>query len=249
MKRFLFFATIIAVSCFCIYNTSKTTNAAEFKQIDFHNYPVTEDRYDNIKIPQPKHIYTSVTTSNNTATSSSSKITSKNNNKSTKTTKAANTNNTTKTSTKKTNSKTKTLGMPIPSWVYENTTTSDKYYDVITNNSIFFSTADCPAGKTKVDNIKKAASSTGISAKYRDKTELMPTGSSTVMTCSKTYKNGICAADKSTPAHYCKCAAHYLLDSCRSNVCIINAKEKRMLKVRTDEEVLKAKFKEVKELW
>ena len=82
MKRFLFFATIIAVSCFCIYNTSKTTNAAEFKPVDFHNYPVKEDRYDNIKIPQPKHTYASVTTSNSIAASSNSKTISKKDNKS-----------------------------------------------------------------------------------------------------------------------------------------------------------------------
>ena len=246
MKRVLFFTTIIVFGCFCLNYSSKITNAAEFKPVDFHNYPVKEDKYTNIKIPQPKHVYTQVSTSNDTKQVLSGN---KNNSKSTKNAKNKPTRSVNHTSSKS-SVKTKNLGSAIPTWVYENTTPSDAYYNVINSNSIFFSAPDCANGRAKSDIIKKAVSAAGIGSKYQNKTELKPNGSVTIATCNRTYKDGICTRSKNEPVQKCKCAVHYLLDNCRSSVCIINAKEKRMIKIGlNNQEILEKKLKEVKELW
>lgn len=55
-----------------------------------------------------------------------------------------------KTAEKKYASK-KIIGDKIPDWVYENTSSSDEYYEILkaSRNIVFFSYADCPIGKNR----------------------------------------------------------------------------------------------------
>ena len=231
MKKILSLIGILFAVVLLITHSSNGTIASEFKQIDFHNYPVTEDKYVQTKINKP---YKATYAQTQTVSADKSNMTKKSANK-------KNVSKTTKTNRKK------TFGTPIPDWVYENTTSSDMYYNIIHNNSIFFTNTDCTIGRAKMQQLQSALSSYGgIRSKFSMRAELKPEGSSILATCNKTYKNGICTGKKATE---CKCAVHYLLNNCRTNVCVINAQERRIVKIKPDETILKTKFKEISENW
>ena len=228
MKKFIYFTAIIMSVIFAAHHFLTCQAIAEFKPVDFHNYPVKEDKYVDVKISKPLK-QSSVQITSNTYETDNTKTTQKH---------------------KKTshNKKGKNLGTRIPNWVYDNTSSSDMYYNVINSNSVFFTYADCQVGKTKLQMIKQALSKSGIMGRYTDRTELKPAGSTLVATCSKAYKNGVCTPQKKSP-YACKCAVHYLLDNCKGNVCVINAKEKRMVKINPNAEQLEKRLKEVRETW
>lgn len=233
MKKFIFFTAIIISAVFVIHHFLTCQAVAEFKPMDFHNYPVKEDKYVDVKITKPVKQYSAPVTSNTYNETNKTKTT-------TKTTKKYN-----KTPQ---NKKTKSLGMRIPNWVYDNTSSSDMYYNVISSNSVFFTYADCQVGKNKLQVIKQELSKSGIMGRYTDRTELKPTGSTLVATCSKTYKDGVCTTQNKSP-YACKCAVHYLMSNCRGSVCVINAKEKRMVKINPNAEQLEKRLKEIRETW
>lgn len=237
MKKFIFFTAIIISAVFVIHHFLTCQAVAEFKPMDFHNYPVKEDQYVDVKISKPvRHHSTQAVSNNNTNSNAGVNTTPKRSNKRTK------------TKTKINNKQTKTLGTKIPNWVYDNTSSSDMYYNVISSNSVFFTYADCQVGKNKLQVIKQELSKSGIMGRYTDRTELKPTGSTLVATCSKTYKDGVCTTQNKSP-YACKCAVHYLMSNCRGSVCVINAKEKRMVKINPNAEQLEKRLKEIRETW
>lgn len=128
------------------------------------------------------------------------------------------------------------LGEEIPSWVYDNTTSSDDYSDVIKsfNNIVFFAYADCPIGRGRRDMVSSAISRAGASGKFVMNADLHEVGSSTVGIC----KNG---AEQ--------CAIHYLLDNCMGQICIINPRQRRIVFVAPDENALISKLSELKNNW
>ena len=147
----------------------------------------------------------------------------------------------------------KIAGDSIPDWVYENTSSSDKLSYLIFSNSnaIFFQYADCPIGKSRKAMVKRAIARADVYNKISDKSNLVPEGTTTYVTCKKTYDaKGMCYYNpRERKEGVCKCAPHYFLDNCRNNICIINPKERRIVMVPPNEEILTGKLKELKENW
>ena len=107
------------------------------------------------------------------------------------------------------------MGNPIPNWVYEITSSSDRYSNLILSNSnvIFFSYADCPIGQGRKAMVKRAIARADVYDNFSNKSELVPTGSTYRATCAKSYKNGMCYFNpKERNEGTCKCAPHYFLN-------------------------------------
>ena len=104
----------------------------------------------------------------------------------------------------------------IPSSVYENTSKSDEYYDVINGykKQIFWAYADCPIGNRIKSSINSILSDNNLISYYYHRPNLMSGG--VFVRCSNNTS---------------KCAQIYLYDNCSDKVCIINPKEKAIIKV------------------
>jgi hypothetical protein len=128
------------------------------------------------------------------------------------------------------------IGDKIPDWVYENTSSNDRYYSLIHSktNFVYSVYADCHIGKGRKQAINNAVIQTGISNKFLNKMELKPNGSSEYISCSQNTT---------------QCAVFYLYDNCHEQFCIINPAQKRIVFVKPEEKALTVELNELKNNW
>ena len=117
----------------------------------------------------------------------------------------------------------KKTGAAIPDYVYENTTSNDKFAQVLELDKkvVFFAGPNCSQGNAKKNYIKKALVARGLGEYYYYLPNLNKLGSMRV-SCS----NGSI-----------KCVQIFLLNNCGDGVCIINPAKKRYYKLKNYEQI------------
>ena len=121
----------------------------------------------------------------------------------------------------------------IPDSVFENTSASDTYYDVMNGEKkqIFWVYADCPIGRAMKKQIDAIIENNNLASNYLHNANLMSGG---MMVFCKNRTN--------------KCAQIYLYDNCSDKICVINPKQKAILKLNNSdfqkvaETLVKAKY-------
>ena len=112
-----------------------------------------------------------------------------------------------------------TYGEPIPNSVYENTSLEDKFAYVIKGNMkvVFFVYADCRIGKGYNSDLSSIMSQYNLYNNYYYVPELLPQGKPIYVSCKNPTTGD--------------CVQNYLYQNCSDNVCIINPKQRRVVKI------------------